>query len=456
MSAMGGSEQVAQFVHDITWEALPVDVQRKVKMCLLDALGATLSGTLTRISRLTAEYAAQAWKGDEATILWRGLRATAAGAAFANGYAANGLDIDDCGKYNKGHPGAQIFPTALAVAEKLDKSGREMLTAMVVGYEVAHRTGRCWHDHHTIYQACGSWGAVANAAVTAHLMALDETQIRHALGIAEYQAPNLPMMRDVDHPAMVKHGIGWGAMTGIIAAELAVRGFTGIPSILGFERYQDWVTDIGEHYIMVDGVIFKEYACCGWAHAALDATRQLVQRHNIHVDDIVHIRVEGFHEVLRLGTQLPTSTEEAQFNTAWPLAVFLLDGEVGPWQILEARFSDERAVALINKIELVESDELSELTRLRGIGDPRGKYASSVEITLKNGRKLSSGVMSSGLEFGQNWDAGRVERKFRWLVSHVLPERQIDEVVEMVWGFDRVSHVAALTNLVQRGITPEL
>jgi 2-methylcitrate dehydratase PrpD len=70
-------------------------------------------------------------------------------------------------------------------------------------------------------------------------------------------------------------------MIGIIAAELAAGGFTGVLSILEFERYQDWVADIGEHHVMVDGVIFKKYACCGLDHAALDTARQMVQMHDI-------------------------------------------------------------------------------------------------------------------------------------------------------------------------------
>ena len=330
-----GNDLVAQFIADATWSTLPAPVQRKAHMALLDILGATLVGTLTPISRITTDYAVATWPGDEATILLHGRRVSAIGAAFANGYAANGIDIDDCALYTKGHPGAQLFPTALALAEKLGLGGSQMMTAIVVGYEVAHRTARMWHDHHAIYQACGSWGSVACAAVACHLLRLPPEQIKHALGIAEYHAPNLPMMRDIDHPTMVKHGIGWGAMNGIISAQLAQRGFTGIPSILSFERYRNWVADIGQNYIMTDGVIFKEYACCAWDHPALDAARGLVRQHDFEVGDIAHIRVEGFHETVRLGTKLPTTTEAAQFNLAWPLAVFLLDGEIGPDQILD-------------------------------------------------------------------------------------------------------------------------
>ena len=445
-----GNDLVAQFIADATWDALPAPVQRKARMALLDILGATLAGTLTPISRITTDFAVETWPGDEATILLHGKRASAIGAAFANGYAANGIDIDDCALYTRGHPGAQIFPTALALAEKLGLGGSRMMTAMVIGYEVAHRTARMWHKHQPIFQACGSWGSVACAAIACHLLRLPPEQIKHALGIAEYHAPNLPMMRDIDHPAMVKHGIGWGAMNGIISAELAQRGFTGIPSILGFERYRDWVGDIGQHYIMAEGVVFKEYACCAWTHAALDAARGLLRRHGFEVDDIAHIRVEGFHEMVRLGTKLPTTTEEAQFNLAWPLAVLLLDGEVGPDQILEHRFGDEQVRALVSKIELVESDELNELYRRAVVGDPSGKYAAVVTITLKDGRQFASGVVEGGIRYPQGWDESRVEEKFRWLVGHVLEESRIDSLVDMVWHFEDVDDVHELTRLLAR------
>jgi 2-methylcitrate dehydratase PrpD len=443
-----GNDLVAQFIADVTWDTLPAPVQRKARMALLDILGATLVGTLTSISRITTSYAMSTWPGDEATILLHGQRASTIGAAFANGYAANGLDIDDCALYTKGHPGAQIFPTALALAEKLGLDGSQMMAAMVVGYELAHRTARLWHDHHAVYQACGSWGSVACAAVACHLMRLPPERIKHTLGIAEYHAPNLPMMRDIDHPAMVKHGIGWGAMNGIISAQLAQRGFTGIPSILGFERYRDWLADIGQHYIMVDGVIFKEYACCAWAHPALDAAQGLRGQYDFEVDDIAHIRVEGFHETVRLGTKLPTTTEEAQFNLAWPLAVLLLDGEIGPDQMLEHRFDDERAKALASKIELVESDKLSELYRRAVMGKPGGKYATVVTITLKDGRQLASGMVESGIRYPQGWDESHMEEKFRWLAGHVLEEDRIEPLVDMVWHFEDVDDVHELTRLV--------
>jgi 2-methylcitrate dehydratase PrpD len=449
---MDGNQLTARFIAQTRWDSLPAEVQATARMCLIDNLGATLAGTRTRVSRICADYAQATWPADNATILLQDKKASAVGAAFANAAAANGIDSDDGLQYAYGHGGAQIFPSALAVAEARNLSGARLLAGMVVGYEVAHRMGRCWHDHHDIYQACGSWGSIASAAAAANLMELTAEQAWHALGISDYQAPNLPMMRDVDHPAMVKHGIYWGAMTGVMAAEMAALGFTGIPSLLGEAQYRDWIKDIGEHYIMVNGVRWKmkHYACCGWAHAAVEGAHELVQEHAIKLGDIDKIVVEAFHETVRLGTKLPKTTEEAQFNLAWPVAAMLVDGEVGPDQTLEHRLADPEIQAIAHKIEVVESEELNELRRLYEIGDPRGRFASIVTIWLKDGKSYSSGLKDGGMTMGaQNWTQAMMADKFRWLAEAVLEPSQIEDTLTTAWNLDEIENVRTLTEKLQ-------
>ena len=153
---MNGDDLAARFITEIVWSDLPAAVQYKAKMRLMDNLSAAISGARTEISRIATQFVTACMPGDEATVLVHGKKSTIPGAAFANGCAANGLDIDDGTRYAYGHAGAQIFPTALALAEAKGLSGSVLLSAMVAGYEVAHRIGRCWHDDHAIYQACGS------------------------------------------------------------------------------------------------------------------------------------------------------------------------------------------------------------------------------------------------------------------------------------------------------------
>ncbi len=448
---MDGNELAAQFIGDTRWSRLPDAVQHKVKMCLVDIVAAIVGGVLTPISDVAAAYAPVAWPGDDATILLHDRRARAAGAAFANACAANGLDCDDGGAYTRGHQGAQVFPTALALSEALGLGGSAMLAAVVVGYEISHRFARCWHRYqHPVYQADGSWGSVACAATAANLMGLDTHTIKQALGIAEYHAPNLPMERDLIHPAMVKHGHGWAAMNGIVAAELAERGFTGIPGLLGFEEYQDWVATLGDEYIILDGVSFKRYCSCGWGHMAIAAVKKLQRKHDWIVQDIAAIKVEGHHWTAVLHTAHPTTTEEAQFSVKWPLAAYLIDGEVGPDQVLESRLGDASIKALVDKIELVESEELDDLYRPSFEGTGRGLSASRVVIRLEDGRTLDSGPVSDSCRIEAHGDDERLEAKFRWLTGYVLEQDRTDRLLEMLWHFEAVPDVGELTSLLRR------
>ncbi len=366
-------------------------------------------------------------------------RASAAGAAFANTCAGNALDIDDDAIFTRGHPGAQLIPTALAVAEKAGASGRALLEALVVGYEIAIRAGRCWHAHHTDYQSDGSWGSVACAAEAARLLGLDREQTGHTLGIAEYHAPNAPMMRDIANPAMTKHAIGWGAMNGVTSAELALRGYTGIPSILGFEEYRDWVADLGHTYWMAEWVFYKEWCSCAWGHPAAVAALGLVDQHGIDVDQIAHLRVRGFEETVLLHQGYPTTTEEAQFSVKWPLACLLLDRELGPNQILEHRFGDARVRTLLDKIELVLDPEIDALYKAAQEVDLR--MHGRVEITLADGRHFDSGIVE---RVADRYTDAQLADKFRWLVGHVLPQDKVEALLAMLAEFEHVQDVREL------------
>lgn len=445
---MDGNDVAADFILETKWESLPEPVRQRAKMCLLDDLGAVIGGTLTRVSHIAANYAAERMAGGESSILLHHKRSTAAGAAFANACAGNGLDIDDDIKYTRGHPGIQLFPAALAVAEKTNACGAAFLEALVVGYEIASVTGRCWHDLHEIYQACGSWGSVACAAAASRLMGLDHDEVKHALGIADYHAPNAPMMRDIDHPAMVKHAVGWGAMNGIVAAELAERGFTGIPSILGFDEYYGWVAALGKHYVMADGVGIKRWCSCAWGHPALFATLKVVEENDIAVDDIARLSVHTFHEGWRLFQGLPTTTEEAQFSIKWPLATLLLDGTVGPDQVLERRLADETVRALVEKIEVVEDPEIDGMYRaVEGEDDfSEGRFVGRTQVWLTDGRSFDSGIVG---RHAYEWDAAALEEKFRWLTAFVLEDRRIDQLVQLVRDFENVPSVHDLATLLQ-------
>jgi 2-methylcitrate dehydratase PrpD len=434
-------DSIVDFVTGLRWKDLPARVQRQASMCILDALGAMLAGTRVPAAWISADYALATLPGSSATVVARGRPSSTLGAAFANGVAANGIDVDDCGIYTWGHPGAQIVPAALAVAEERRMSGRALLEALVVGYEIAFRAARCSHDFHDVYRSCGSWGSVACAAVAARLMGLSKKETSHALGIADYDSPFLPMMRDIDHPAMVKHGIGVGALTGIMSAQLAERGFTGTPALIETTRYQTWVGDLGERYLLDGGVTWKEHSCCAWTHPALLALTKVRKAHDIDPERVVRIEVETFHQACRLHVKAPMTTEEAQFSLPWTLAVMLVDGEVGPDQVLETRLGDPQVARLAASVVSRSNDEFTELHALAEDFDPAGMDPAVVRIRLDDGTVFDSGVVDFPL---RQMSREELRRKFHRVAGSVLGCSQREAVIELVEGLDEEAGVAGL------------
>jgi len=357
---------LTQYIAECRYEDLPTEVAGLAGLCALDTFAAMACGAISPVARIAAAHAASSWRSGEATVLSTGARQTSAAAAFANATAANGTDLDDVGRYTWGHPGAMVVPTALAVAEETQASGREFLAAVALGYEVAFRSGRCLNfgaggplvNAAREFRACGAWGAAACAAVTAHLMRLSAAEIVHALGIAEYHAPEAPMMRDLETPAMVKHANGVGALIGVNAAQLASRGFTGTVSRLYAADHQAWTTDIGHHWILPYGIHWKRHSCCSFAHATLEAV-EILRRQGAAGHRVRQIRVQAYSDAVRLGARVPETSEEAQFSISWPVAVMLEDGEVHPRAMGAARLADPSTRELAGRVLLTENLELT-------------------------------------------------------------------------------------------------
>ncbi|HWU36931.1 MAG TPA: MmgE/PrpD family protein, partial [Candidatus Acidoferrum sp.] len=233
MSPISHADQrIADFVLGLQWDAVPTEVRRQTRRCLLDLLGCAVAGTSTRVTGSVRRFALQMGGEPEALVLGSDRRLPLPWAVLVNAFATSALDADDGYRLVKGHPGAFVFPATLAAAQKASSTGREFLEALIVGYEVGMRAGLASHAHYPYYHGSGSWGGLGACAAAARLLRTETSVLMDALGIAGYHSAITPMMRGIDVPAMVKDGIGWGAMTGVTALLLAEEGFSGTPSLL--------------------------------------------------------------------------------------------------------------------------------------------------------------------------------------------------------------------------------
>ncbi len=431
--AVATTARVAAFALSADWESLPEAVRRRAGVALLDLIGATVAGSRTPVAGIAATSAARAWRGSEAGILLSGLRASEPGAAFANGCLANALDIDDGYRPIKGHPGAVVFSAALAAAESRGSSGREFLVALVAGYEAAIRAGIALHASYRDYHGSGAWGAIGAAAAAGRLLGLNVDQLTHALGIAEYHGPLAPIMRCVEHPAMVKDGIGWGAMAGITAALLARDGFTGLPTVL--DARPEVASDLGRAYKILE-LYFKPHPCCRWSQPAIEGVHRILEQGAVAPGAVAGVRVHTFEAATHLGPVWPRTTEEAQYSLAWPVAAALVDGDVGPDQVLGSRLEDPRIRAVASVVEAVVSANLEARFPAEAL--------SEVEIVMKDGTTYRSGVCAARGEPATPLSDDELERKFRNLVSPVIGPDGAAQVQRAVEGLDQAPDLTAL------------
>ncbi|MEH0018566.1 MAG: MmgE/PrpD family protein [Desulfobacter sp.] len=432
------NRNVLSFIRETTWDTLPEPVRHQAKRCLMDALGALVAGHETPVGKLMEEVAAEQFPGDQAAVLVSGTRVSAAGAALANGFAANALDIDDGYRPTMGHPGACVLSPVLIAAQLSGCSGKEMLAALAVGYEIGTRAGLIRHATYQTYHSSGSWGAIAGAAAAGKLMGLDRETLGHALGAAEYHAPIAPMMKCIDVPGMGKDSIGWGCMVGIMSVLMAQKGFTGINPLFDDTPERSWVDSLGRDWEILN-LYFKPHAGCRWAQPGVDGVLKLAREKGILPGEIEAITVYTFEESAALGTAYPENTEQAQYNISFPIAAALLDGEVGPAQTLPPRLWDADIRAMMDRIVIFAQPRFQENFPARA--------ESEVEITTTAGDVFNSGVM------GARWDAAfppadqELEAKFLWLTSTVLGREKAEDLKAVILELDRAENLDRLFSL---------
>jgi len=268
------TDHAIEFTLNTRWQDLPVEVQHQSKRCLMDTLGALIAGSQTPVSGIMRKTALEQFSGDQATILVSADRISATGAALANGFYGNALDIDDGYRNVKGHPGACALPPVLAGAELAGEcSGEKFLTTLVIAYELGIRAGVIRHGTYEVYHSSGSWGAIAGAAAVGRLLGFSPGQMFHAMGAAEYHAPIAPMMKGIDTPSMGKDSIGWGCMVAVLSALLARDGFTGVRPLFDDAPDPLVVKSLGQQWEILN-LYFKPYAACRWGQPAVAGTRR--------------------------------------------------------------------------------------------------------------------------------------------------------------------------------------
>lgn len=323
------------FPHACRWDDVPEAVRHTVRRHLLDTLAVAAAGARTRAGRVMRDHAA-AWHGPGtqggAPLPFDGRRAAIPGAGLAGAGAIDALDAHDGHPLTKGHVGVAAVPAALALSAELAPcSLGELLTRVLVGYELGTRAGIACHRSQPQYHTSGAWNGVAAAAIAARALGLDENATRAALGTAAFYGARGTMMAVIDRPSMLKDGSAAGAFTGLAAALLARDGFTaGDADVLTAPEAAGLWDDLGEHWCVTEHYL-KPYPVCRWAQPAIEAAAAM--RARVDPARIARVHLATFREAVRLAGARPATSEEAQYAIAFPVAAMLQRGRVGPDEI---------------------------------------------------------------------------------------------------------------------------
>ena len=427
----------------------------KAKLHLLDSLGAGLAGSLSpETHRVWRGLGLQA-DGGRSAVWGMPHHVGARSAGFINGVSAHALELDDSGGCD--HSGAVVVPAVFAILPELTEavSGRRLLTAMMMGYEVGRRVleavggyethnGLGWHSTGT----CGVFGA---AAAVGLLLDLDAPRLEQALGIScSFAGGTWAFIHDGSqtkklHPGRAAEG-------GLTAALLAASEFTGPAEIFEpgawgsfFKTFSPGqsaphlLTEaFGENW-RLDRCSIKPYATCRGTHSAIDAVRQLRSEHHLKVDDIAAIEADmsGFQFGM-CGGKAIASRAQAQMSLPYAVAAVLQFGKVGPAELEPGSWSSQAIQDWLDRIAVRIDPAMAD------------EDEPAIALVTKDGRRFRTVVeFPAGSPANPLPDAELIA-KFRDLAGMALPRSQVDEIEDAILRIDMNPDTRALANLLSR------
>ena len=389
------------------------DARAVARQCLLDWFAVTIAGAAEPCVELLAAEATEQGGNPQSTLIGHGLRLSTRQAALVNGTASHAHDYDDVNMTLSGHATVAVAGGLLALAEKLESSGPEVLTAFVAGYETACRVGALVMPGHYAmgFHSTATAGTFGAAAACGRLLGLDADQMARAFGIAGTMAAGLKSQFGTDCKPF--HA-GRATEAGLLAATMAARGFTSRGDILDCE--QGFAATHSRHFnpeaatgdapgggFHVRNNLFKYHAACYLTHAAIESGRQIRSDHAPSLDEFeaISIRVEkGADRVCNIAE--PATGLETKFSLRMTTA-FALAGidTAGMTSYTAANATDPRLTALRDRIQVDLASGIS-------------ATFSDVAVTLKDGTRLQAShdsgipaadVAAQGQRIGAKFDA---------------------------------------------------
>ena len=454
------TQAIAEYIVSERYERLPKDVVAKVKRCILDSIGCQLGGYTSEPGRRMADLMSELGGRQDATVLGSGRRIAMPSAALANTYMANILDYDDT---FRGHPGCTVIPPALAGAEMTGATGKDLIAAVAVGYEVHSHVCQAMHTNpENVDKLSGvanqTFGSVASAS---NLLSLKYESVCDALGIAGATAPvqsNSKTGGAENVPPTMKVGFYSCSSVGSVSSLMARSGVTGPHNILdgntGFWRMIgtdecrfDLLTQgLGSEY-EIENVAYKPYSCCRWFHSSIDALLSIMQTSNVGFKDIqeVSIRTKGGKANLEyMKNPKPENFVAAEFSLPYSSSVAASGLAPGPDWISPKTMRDGSILGLAPRVHCEFELKSSKI----GKSSEVNTWPASVEVKSTGGKFSKTVEFPKGSPMNMMSDQ-ELDAKFLRLATPVIGRDRALKAIEAVRNlerFERVGDVMSILN----------
>jgi 2-methylcitrate dehydratase PrpD len=443
-------ERLGAQIVDISYDSLPAEVVARAKDCLLDQVGVQLIGATFGHVQPALRVALRLGAAPQSTVVLHGDRTAAPLAAFVNASFGHSCEYDDA-HFLCGHPGTCTIPAGIAFAEACRASGKDLIRAVVAGYQAAAMSLAPVHDDTLAlgWHGMKLSGVFAAAAAAGVMLGLDAEQMTNALAVAASEAGGT-MEYDQSGGEVKRLHAGMASRSGTMAAMLAQEGLTGPHTIFEGRRgiwrlfgKADAPTRSelqGADRWQILDTIFKLYPAVGTVHASLDALRMIQRAHPLEPDNIEMVEVGLADWAVTHGASItrPTDVISAQFSLGFSIALRIArqSNDITLYMDPQA-WTDPALLELIDKVKPYPMPVA-----------PGEELGAWVTVTTRDGQRLEA-VQPAFRGHHTNPASSRdIEEKFLETAASVLPRSQVEELADAIHHVEIIDDVNELSVLL--------
>ncbi|HET7480566.1 MAG TPA: MmgE/PrpD family protein [Rubrobacteraceae bacterium] len=441
ITTTASTHELASFLAGIQSKDLPSALVERTEELFLDWAASALASRGARpvvaLERLAERMGPESGPSE---VLVSRRRTSPLFAALVNAASSHFVEQDDLHNASVFHPGTVVFPAALATAQETGASGKDFLTAAVVGYEAGVRVGSyLGRSHYKVFHTTGTAGTLAAAAAVSHLLGADEDTMLHALGSAGTQAAGLwEFLRDAADSKQLH--AAKAASDGLLAAYLARDGFTGARRILegpqgmaaGMSSDADsskLLEGMGERWAVLE-TSFKYHASCRHTHPAADALLTAMRERGLKADDIRRVRARvhaAAIDVLGPVTD-PRTIHQSKFSMGFVLAQIAVRGSAGIDDFTEEALGDPELRAFHDRVEMVLDPEVDAAYP--------GRWIGLVDVETEDGETFTSRVDVPKGDPDNTLSRAEIEEKARRLAAYGggVASKDLERLMSRSWS----------------------